>query len=101
MTYTINFQVTDFGTTTGLVITDLVPDGMSYDAGSASLNIGGAMPITPTVTPNADGATTVIYDIGAAAGNLSPGTTGTLTYTATVLQMIGLVARSPSVETRS
>ncbi|PIE90914.1 MAG: hypothetical protein CR997_03400 [Acidobacteria bacterium] len=83
VTFTLNFQVTEYGTCNALVITDTLPDGYTFDA-HQSFNLG---TITPTVTEApATGITTVIYDVTAAVGNLSGATTGTITYTATIDQ---------------
>ncbi|PIE01432.1 MAG: hypothetical protein CSA81_11995, partial [Acidobacteria bacterium] len=83
VTFTLNFQVTEYGTCNALVITDTLPDGYTFDA-HQSFNLGA---ITPTVTEDsATGITTVIYDVTDAVGNLPGPTTGTITYTATIDQ---------------
>lgn len=86
-TFTLNFQVSDFATADSLVIVDTLPDGYTFDA-HGSMNVGGAVAITPNVVgPDANGVSVITYDVGAVTGNLSPGTTGTITYTATVDQI--------------
>jgi len=87
VTYTLNLQVTDFGTSDALILTDVLPDGITFDIGSTNLTVGGVpVAITPTVnidTP-AGGETTVVYDVGAVAGNIAPGSAIQVTYTGTV-----------------
>ncbi len=86
ITYTLDLQLTDFGTSDSLILTDILPDGISFGA-HTSLTIGGAaVAIVPTVTPGvpAAGQTTVVYDLTAVAGNIAPGSAIQLVYTATV-----------------
>ncbi|HSH26950.1 MAG TPA: isopeptide-forming domain-containing fimbrial protein, partial [Wenzhouxiangella sp.] len=84
LSYTLNFQVTDFGDADSLVVTDLLPDGIDFTS-HASLSVdGNPVTITPTVTVNPDSTTTIVYDIGAAAGTLVAGTAVTLNYDAQV-----------------
>jgi uncharacterized repeat protein (TIGR01451 family)/fimbrial isopeptide formation D2 family protein len=87
VTYTNSIQLSDYAIEADhLVITDLLPDGTTF-AAHTSLVIGNAtVPIVPTVTHNANGTTTVIYDIHAVTGNILEGATATLTYTATIDQ---------------
>ena len=86
VTYTFDFQVTDYDTATSLVLTDTIPDGIQFSSHQSLVVNGTSYSITPTVTNNADGTTTVVYDIHAVTGDLAPGTTGTISYTADVLQ---------------
>lgn len=86
ITYTLNFQVTDYGTDTGLIVVDTLPDGITF-AAHQSLIVGGTpYAITPTVVDNVDGTQTITYDIGAVTGNIAAGTAITLSYTATIDQ---------------
>ena len=86
ITYTLNFQVTDYGTDTGLIVVDTLPDGITF-AAHQSLTVGDTpYAITPTVVDNADGTQTITYDIGAVTGNIAAGTAITLSYTATIDQ---------------
>jgi uncharacterized repeat protein (TIGR01451 family)/fimbrial isopeptide formation D2 family protein len=86
LTYSLNFQVSDFGDADSLVVTDTIPDGIDFVShGSLTVN-GSAVPITPTTTINPDFTTTVVYDIGAAAGTLPAGTAVNLGYDATLRQ---------------
>ncbi len=86
VTYSFNFQVSDYETATALVLTDTIPDGIAFDSHQSLVVNGTSYSITPTVTNNSDGTTTVVYDIHSVTGDLAPGTTGTLSYTGTVLQ---------------
>lgn len=89
--YSVNFQVTDYGTTPGadsFLITDVLGDGLAF-VGTVSLLVDGAeVPISP-VTNEYDpvtGETTLVWDVGAAyADAIPPGSDGTLIYEAEVL----------------
>ncbi|HFD11862.1 MAG TPA: isopeptide-forming domain-containing fimbrial protein, partial [Crenotrichaceae bacterium] len=87
VTYTNTIQLSDYTTAAdALVITDTLPDGTTF-AAHTSLVVGAmTVPITPTVTHNADGTTTVVYDVHAVTGDLAAGATATLIYTATIDQ---------------
>ena len=86
VTYTFNFQVTQFDTATALVLTDTIPDGLQFDSHQSLVVNGNSYNITPTLTNNADGTTTVVYDIHAVTGDLAPASTGTVSFTAKVLE---------------
>ena len=86
ITVSLNFQVSDYETATDLVLVDTIPDGMHFNSHQTFTVKGVSYPITPTVTVNADGTTTVVYDIHSVTGDLAPGTTGEITYTADILQ---------------
>ena len=85
ITYTLDLQVTDFGTSDSLVITDILPDGLTFDA-HISFIIGGVpVAIVPTVTPGGAGQTIVEYDLIPAIGeNIASGSAIKIIYTATV-----------------
>src|SRR5699024_7975885 len=84
LSYTLDFQVTDFGDADSLVVTDTLPDGIEFIS-HATLTVGGnPVSISPALTVNPDFTTTVVYDIGAAAGQLAAGTAVTLVYDAEV-----------------
>ena len=86
LTYTLNFQVTDFGDASNLVVTDTMPDGIDFISHGA-LNVAGApVVITPTVTTNGDFTKTIVYDIGAVAAPIAAGSAISLSYTAQVRQ---------------
>ncbi|MEM9398465.1 MAG: isopeptide-forming domain-containing fimbrial protein, partial [Pseudomonadota bacterium] len=75
LTYSINFQLTDFPSTPSnagantFVIEDTLPDGLAYDTTLALVVNGATVPITPTVIPNpGTGETTLIWDIADAVG---------------------------------
>jgi uncharacterized repeat protein (TIGR01451 family)/fimbrial isopeptide formation D2 family protein len=88
LTYTINFQLTDYSTgANAFIISDLLPDGLAFDA-TVSLAINGVLtPVTPTVSPGpAPGQTSLIWDVAAANGGAIPaGARGQLRYQATIL----------------
>ena len=89
VTYTLSGQVTDFGSVTNLVVTDVLSDGLLYDSGvgaTVSVNGGPAQVVVPVVVN--DGAPnytqTLTFDIGAVTGLLSAGTSITISYQAEV-----------------
>ena len=86
LVYTLNFQVTDFGDASSLVLTDTIPDGIDFDSHGDLIVNGGSVPIVPSVTVNPDFTTTVVYDIAAVAGTLNAGTAITLSYNALLRQ---------------
>jgi len=83
ITFTLNYAVTNYGTCDNLVITDILPDGYTFAAHQS--HTGGA--ITPFVSVDGFGVTTIIYDVTAVTGNLGPASTGSITYTATIDQI--------------
>ncbi|MEM6793156.1 MAG: isopeptide-forming domain-containing fimbrial protein, partial [Acidobacteriota bacterium] len=88
VTYTLDFQVTDFDSATDFVLTDVLPDGTTF-SGGGSLTVGGLpVAITPAVVTDSPGPgeTTLVWDLGAAAGTLAAGTGATLSYEAVVDQ---------------
>jgi fimbrial isopeptide formation D2 family protein/uncharacterized repeat protein (TIGR01451 family) len=90
LTYTLNFQVTDFGDVTNLVVTDSMPDGIDFIS-HGTLNVAGTpVAITPSVTVNPDFTKTIVYDIGVAAapvvGTIAAGSAISLNYNAQVRQ---------------
>ncbi|MEM7350716.1 MAG: isopeptide-forming domain-containing fimbrial protein [Acidobacteriota bacterium] len=88
VTYTHAFQVSDFGDADSFVLVDVLPDGLTF-VSTISLTIGGVvLAITPTVANDSPGPgqTTVTWDIGAVAGTVSAGSSGTLVYETTVDQ---------------
>lgn len=87
ITISLSFAITDYDSTTSLVITDILPDGYTFGS-HQSMNISGsgAVVIVPTVTAQGGGGVSVEYDVSAATGTLAAGTTGTIIYTATLDQ---------------
>jgi uncharacterized repeat protein (TIGR01451 family)/fimbrial isopeptide formation D2 family protein len=93
LTYTVNFQLTDFplfarAGATDFVITDVLADGLAFDQ-TLDLTIDGVtIPISPTVTPGpVAGQTTVVWDVtGALGGIYENGGNGRLRYQADVLE---------------
>ncbi len=84
--YSLSFQVSDSADINALVITDTLPDGTLWAAHGSLLINGSAVAITPGITPNVDGTTTVIYDIGAVAALIDGGSDIALSYTAGIQQ---------------
>ena len=86
LTYTLNFQVTDFGDASNLVVTDTMPDGIDF-VSHGSLKVAGTpVTITPSVTTNGDFTKTIVYDIGAVAAPIAAGSAISLSYNAEVRQ---------------
>ena len=87
ITYSLSFSMSEFASAENITITDVMPDGLTYN-GISSMTIGGAaVAIIPTVANNtpAGGETTVTYDVSAAYGATFAATSsGVITYTATV-----------------
>ena len=84
--YSLSFQVTDSADINAMVLTDTLPDGTLWGAHGSLLINGSVVPVTPSVTPNTDGTTTVIYDIGAVAPLIARGSEISLSYTAGIQQ---------------
>ena len=84
--YSLSFQVSDSADVNALVLTDTLPDGTLWGAHGSLLINGSPVLITPSVTPNANGTTTVIYDIGAVASSIGGGSDISLSYTASIQQ---------------
>ena len=88
VTHTLNFGNQGNSTATSVTITDVLDPGLTYVSGSAKLN---GSPITPTVTSNGDGSTTLTFTLGDLAG----GSSGTITYSV----RIPATASSPGTQT--
>lgn len=99
VSYTINYQVSDFAELTELVLVDSVPDGLTLDTGSLVLNgvglTSGADFLVTTQTGVNGTETVITLDFASLTVPLLPltgdqgagsGTTGSLTYTAQVEQ---------------
>ena len=71
VTYTLNFQVSDFFTIGGIFITDTLPDGLEFVSGTMRLNAGdrngnvsGAVPASAiSMTPLITGANNLVVDM--------------------------------------
>jgi len=71
VTYSLNFQYTDYPDPTGAEIekytlTDVLPDGLAYNTGSANLTLAGVDlgGITPVITPGPNlGETTLVFSV--------------------------------------
>lgn len=81
VTYTLDIQLSDYGNANRVIVTDILPDGVTFN----SVISGG---VTPTVTANSPlpGQTTLVFDITTAQGTVNAGTGLTLSYDATVNQ---------------
>lgn len=93
-TYTLSYSNTGNSTATGVLLTDLLPAGMTYVAGSGRWSVTGAAVLTDGSNADAQGIApnTVVYDYGVTTGNtmtatiaqVVPGANGTLTFDVTV-----------------
>ncbi len=98
-TYTLSYNNSGNSTATGLLLTDLVPAGMTYVPGSGRWSVTGATVLTDGSAADAQGVVpnTVIYDFGATTGGtvtariaqVPPGASGTLTFDVTVNAGLG------------
>jgi len=86
LTYNLNFQVTDFGDVSNLIVTDSMPDGIDFVSHGDLLVNGAPLAITPAVTVNPDFSKTIVYDIGAVAAPIAAGSSISLSYNAQVRQ---------------
>ncbi len=89
VSYTLDFQVSDFATAQSLEIVDVLGDGLQFIPGSASLDVGGAMPIIPGVEADTPGLgqTRLRFDVADALGAVvAAGTSGAIVFQARVLQ---------------
>ncbi len=83
---TDSISVSAFVSASSAVVTDSLPDGLSFSTHN-SMSVGGSsVAITPAVTVNGDGTTTVEYNITDAAGDLAAASTVSITYTVVVEQ---------------
>ena len=93
-TYTLTYNNTGNSVATSLRLTDLVPAGMTYVAGSGRWSVTGASVLTDLNSADAQGVVpnTVVYDFGvstlgtvtATIAQVTPGASGTLTFQANV-----------------
>jgi len=81
VTYSLDIQLSDYGNADRVIVTDVLPDGVTF----GSVISGGVTPTVFTNTPTA-GETTLIFDVTAALGPLSAGAALNLSYDATVNQ---------------
>lgn len=81
VTYTLNAQLSDYGNANRVILTDVLPDGVTFN----SVLSGGVTPTVQNNTPAA-GQTTLIFDVTAANGTVTAGSGFTLSYDATVNQ---------------
>jgi uncharacterized repeat protein (TIGR01451 family) len=93
-TYTLTYNNTGNSVATNLLLTDLIPAGLTYVAGSGRWSVTGATVLTDLNSADAQGIVpnTVTYDFGvstlgtitATIARVAPGASGTLTFQATV-----------------
>ena len=89
-TYTLTYTNTGNSAGTALTITDVIPTGLTYTAGSARWSVTGSTVLTDA--SNSDDQSGIIYDFGittagrvtAVIASVSPGQSGTLTFTFSV-----------------
>ncbi|WP_395339116.1 tandem-95 repeat protein [Ningiella sp. W23] len=83
-TVTNSIQVSDYAdpTAAGMIITDTLSDGLSFDAvGSLSVNGGASVSYSPVITTNGDGTQSVVYNLNDAGLNIAPGNSVVISYT--------------------
>lgn len=90
-TYTLSYSNTGNSTATGVTLTDLIPAGMTYVAGSGRWSVTGAAVLTDLGAADAQGIVpnTIVYDVTAntmtaVIAQVVPGANGTLTFDVTV-----------------
>lgn len=92
-TYTLTYTNTGNATATALTLTDLVPAGMTYVAGSGRWSVTGAAVLTDLDNADAQGVAPnqIVYDFGVTGAGVTAviaqvpvGATGTLTFQVTV-----------------
>jgi uncharacterized repeat protein (TIGR01451 family) len=89
-TYTLSYTNTGNQSATALTLTDVIPAGMTYVAGSGRWSVTGATALTDASNADAQGVVpnTVVYDFGVTSGGtmtavinqVAPGASGTLTF---------------------
>ncbi len=89
-TYTLTYTNTGSSTATALRLTDAIPAGMTYRAGSGRWSVTGAAVLTDASNADAQGIVpnTIVYDFGATTGGtvtatiaqVPPGASGILTF---------------------
>jgi len=87
VTYSLSFAVSEYVSTENITITDVMPDGLTYNGTSSMTIDGNNVAVSPTVSNNdpSAGQTTVTYEVSAAYGATFAATSsGVITYTATV-----------------
>ena len=88
--YTLTYQNSGNSTATNLVITDVIPAGLTYVANSARWSVTGSTPLTDSDSTDPQGSSpnTIVYDYGATSAgrvtaviaNVAPGQSCTLTF---------------------
>lgn len=86
ITYSNTIVLTEYGTADSLLITNTLPDGVSFDTHVNMQLNGHTVAVTPTLATN-NGVTTVTYDVHAVTGDLAPASRITLAYRASVNQL--------------
>ena len=96
ITYTLNLQTTEFGTTNALSVRDVLPDGMDFFVGSATISVNGgaAGGIAPVYTAGINDE--LVFDVRAAsATDFAPGTSIQITYNSTIRQLYKAAPNAP------
>ncbi len=81
VTYNLNIQLSDYGNANRVIITDILPNGVTFN----SVLSGGITPAVSINTPSA-GQTTLVFDVTAVTGTVFGGTGFNISYDATVNQ---------------
>lgn len=88
--FTLEYFVSEYYTLTGSIITDVLPDGLTYITGSASLAPISVVTNTPDV-----GQTTIVWNIDPT--NTTPGDQNSITFDARVLTQFDNPADDPPI----
>ncbi|BAJ01929.1 Ig-like domain-containing protein [Shewanella violacea] len=87
ITFTDSVDLSQYATSDSLVINLDIDDGLTFASHQTMLVNGSPQSITPNVTLNGDGTTSLNYDVHSVTGNIAPGTSIDIVYTATVAQL--------------
>ncbi len=89
-TYTLSYANTGNSTATNVILSDVIPAGMTYVAGSGRWSVTGAAVLTDALNSDAQGTApnTIIYDYNVSGGStvtarinqILPGASGTVTF---------------------
>ncbi len=98
-TYTLSYTNTGNSTATNVLLTDVLPPGMTYVAGSGRWSVTGATVLTDASAADGQGVAPnqIFYDFGATAGGtmtatiaqVTPGSNGTVTFQVNVSPGLG------------
>ncbi len=86
VTFTLNIQLNEYATANNLQLTDVLPDGYTFQAGSETSSLGAISAAVANNVPS-NGQTTLDFDLTGIAGNINGGSPAiTVTYQAQVDQ---------------